>query len=180
MKHKKNSLAREAKRERKAQIKMGETIAILFVFFFILVIGAVFYVRLQASSTQQSLTETFERRAVSLSQVISFLPETQCTEANVVKPSCFDLYKVEALAELSDSAEYKQFYIRELGISKIEIDQIYPAGQRWTIFNNTPDFFIEAPITRFPITLYDAPDEKYYFGILEVTVYRSAEAPPEE
>ncbi|MFC1723967.1 hypothetical protein ACFL0V_07565, partial [Nanoarchaeota archaeon] len=81
-------------KKRKAQIKMGETIAILFIFFILLVVGAVFYMNIARSSMKKDIQESYDLKAIELAQVISFLPEVQCTESNVVRASCFDLYKI--------------------------------------------------------------------------------------
>ena len=157
---------------------MGETIAILFIFFMLLIVGAVFYLNIKRVTVGRDVQEQFELRAVEISQIISFMPEVQCTEANVVENGCFDIFKIQALDQiqkgLSDGVmnDAALFYGRDFGTSKIEISQIYPPGQSYTIYSNEPESFKDAPITHMPISLFDPVEDKYYFGVLDVTVYR--------
>jgi len=100
-------------------MEMGETIAIMFIFFMLLVAGAVFYLNLQRASMAQEIEQAYELRAIETAQIISFLPELQCTESNVVKASCFDIYKMIALALISESPQGRNLYLREFGTTTI-------------------------------------------------------------
>jgi hypothetical protein len=155
----------------KAQIKMGETIAIMFVFFILLVVAAVFYMNMQRSTVTQEIAEAYELRAVELSQVISFLPEAQCTESNVVKASCFDIYKLIGLSKVAATPEGLNLYSGEFGTTKIKLIKQYPSGGEWTLYDNPKPGFTSAPVTHIPIMLYNTTSDKYYFGVLEVTTY---------
>ena len=171
MKKKENKV----KVSRKSQIKMGETIAIMFVFFILLIIGAVFYMNIQRTTVQREIAEAYELRAVELAQTISFLPEAQCTESNVVKASCFDLYKLIGLSEVSDKALNPKgfdFYSREFGTTTIKLIKLYPPGGEWVLFDNPKEDFVSAPVEHIPISLYNTTSDKYYFGVLEITTYQ--------
>ncbi|MBU0461888.1 MAG: hypothetical protein KJ574_04860 [Nanoarchaeota archaeon] len=157
---------------RNAQVKFGETIAILFIFFLLIVVGAVFYVRIKAVSVSREVTEFKDVRAVELSQTISFMPEFQCTEVNVVEPSCFDLYKLKAMEKVSKDSENKAFYLRELGNVLIEILQVYPPGATIVPYNNTPGNFTLASQSNVPISLFNVTGQRYYFGVLRITTYQ--------
>lgn len=158
-------------RSRKSQIKMGETIAILFIFFILLVVGAVFYMNIQRSTVTREIEQAYELRAVELAQIISFLPEAQCTESNVVKASCFDIYKLIGLSHVSTTPEGLNLYAREFGTTTIKLIKMYPGGGEWVLYNNPKVDFISAPVTNIPIMLFNATSDKYYFGVLEVTTY---------
>lgn len=151
---------------------MGETVAILFIFFILLVVSALFYFNIQKTSITREAGEQFELKAVEITQSISFLPEAQCTEANVVKASCFDLYKLVALASLKENPKIVTMYEREFGQSALTIRQVYPAGGNYTIYDNPPKQFKDTSVTNIPISLYNATADTYYFGVLEVKVYR--------
>jgi hypothetical protein len=155
----------------KSQIKLGETVAIMFVFFILLIIGAVFYMNLQRTTVQRDIAEGTELRAVELAQIISFLPEAQCTESNVVKASCFDLYKLIGLSTVSKSAKGLDLYANEFGTSMIRLNVVYPYQGNWTLYSNVKGNFTSAPVTHIPIALYNTTDDKYYFGVLEITTY---------
>jgi hypothetical protein len=159
-------------RSRKAQIKIGETIAIMFVFFILLIVGAVFYMNIQRSSVAREIQEAYELRAVELAQTISFLPEAQCTESNVVKASCFDLYKLIGLSKVSATIEGLDLYEREFGTTTITLDVLYPPGPEIVLYDNPLEEFTSAPVTNVPIMLFNSTADKYYFGLLRITTYQ--------
>lgn len=164
----------EWKRDRLAQIKMGETIAIMFIFFILLVVGAVFYMNMQRATVSQDIAEAYELRAVELSQIISFLPEAQCTEANVVTPSCFDIYKLIGLSKVTNQSlnpEAHLMYANEFGTTTIRLTKIYPPGGEWVLYDNRKPDFVSAPVTHIPIMLFNTTSDKYYFGVLDITTY---------
>ena len=159
-------------KERKSQIKLGETIAIMFVFFILLIVGAVFYMNLQRTTVARDISEAYELRAVELAQIISFLPEAQCTTFNDVKASCFDIYKLISLGKVTATPKGLDVYSVEFGTTKIDLLVIYPFESNWTLYNNPKKDFKDAPVTHIPISLYNSSSDKYYFGVLEVTTYQ--------
>ncbi len=156
---------------RKAQVKMGETIAIMFIFFILLVVGAIFYMNMQRATVKQDIAQAYELRSVEVAQVISFLPEVQCTESNVIKPSCFDIYKLIGLSKVATSAEGLNIYSNEFGTTTIKLTKLYPPGGEWTLYNNPKATFTSAPVSNIPIMLYNATSDKYYFGVLQIINY---------
>lgn len=156
---------------RKAQIKMGETIAIMFIFFILLIVGAVFYLNMQRTTVGRDIQQAYELRAVELSQIISFMPELQCTEANVVTPSCFDIDKILALSRVAADGKPLLLYDREFGQVKIEVNVIYPVEMNITLYNNPKPDFTSAPVTHVPISLFNGSSNSRYFGVLDITVY---------
>jgi hypothetical protein len=157
---------------RNAQVKMGETVAIMFVFFILLVVGAVFYMNLQRTSVAQDITAAYELRAVELAQTISFLPEVQCSESNVIRQSCFDLYKMIGLSNVSHTQKGYALYENEFGQTKVELIVVYPHNFTFTLYDNVKTNFTSAPVSHIPISLYNASSDQYYFGVLEITVYQ--------
>ncbi|MBW2963899.1 hypothetical protein KY363_00425 [Candidatus Woesearchaeota archaeon] len=156
----------------KAQIKMGETIAIMFIFFVLLIVAAVFYMNLQRSTVTREIAEAYDLQAIQLAQTISFLPEVQCTESNVVKASCFDYYKMIGLSNVTGSAQGRMLYSREFGTSTIRLIQLYPEGPDFVLYNNSKQNFTSAPVSHIPIMLFNASSDKYYFGVLQITIYQ--------
>ena len=156
---------------RKAQVRMGETIAILFIFFMLIVVGAVFYVKIKSVSVSRDISEFRDVRAVELSQTISFMPEFQCTEVNVVEAGCFDIYKLKAMEKVSNDSKNKAFYLRELGQVKIEILPLYPPKATIVPYNNSPGNYSVASQSHVPVSLFNVTEEKYYFGVLRITTY---------
>ena len=79
---------------KKAQVKMFETIAVLVVFFMIILFGFMFYTRVQQTTFEAETEEQIILRAIDLSQNIFFLPEIQCIGEH--KIDCIDILKLDA------------------------------------------------------------------------------------
>ena len=148
---------------------MGETIGILFIFFMLIVFGAIFYVRIKSVSVTREIAEFQDVRSVELAQTISFLPEFQCTELNVVQPGCFDLQKMKAMQQIFEAN--RGFYLRELGQIKINVSQIYPPGPNIVPYDNSPGNYSSSSVSNIPISLFDVAKNKYYLGVMTVTVF---------
>ena len=155
----------------RAQIKMGETIAIMFIFFILLIVAAVFYLNMQTTTTSRDISDAYELRSVELSQTISFLPEAQCTESNVVKASCFDLYKLKGISKVASTPDGLNFYSREFGSTTIDISVVYPYKDKFTLYDDKLPNFKSASASHVPLMLYNATSDKYYFGVMDITVY---------
>lgn len=155
----------------KAQVKMTETIGVMFVFFLLVVFGFVFYARIQASNYQKTLIEENEKRAVEVAQRASTLPELQCSSNNIVTDNCIDIQKLESMSNMLKSNHDLQIsYYDSFESSRLIVKQIYPSKKEWLIYerivNNTGFLF-----TPIPLSLYDPINNRHNFGILEVTYY---------
>jgi hypothetical protein len=154
----------------RAQIRMGESIMILVIFFLLLIFGLVFYVKFKFSSISQSEVEGQELRAIQSVQKVQYLPEVQCTESGNVDYSCVDLLKLDALRQMHVSGSrlslaYETMFPRTL----IKVKQLYPTEQEWEIYGKTLDE--DETKFRIPVTIHDAIADKYNFGYIEVVVY---------
>lgn len=161
---------------KKGQIKFGETIAILFIFFILLIVGFVFYARFAAVSATQDQVKAQELQSVEVGQAVSFLSELACTDYNVVESGCFDLHKVAALSELGTGPNSnpiaRAYYLQTFGKARINVRQIFPPGPDRLIYDNSASNFTSSSNNYFPIALKDSVKDKYYFGVLEVRVFR--------
>lgn len=177
----------------KAQVKMGETIVILFIFFFLLVFGAAFYIKIKAVTVRQDIDKAYQMQSVELSQVVSFLPDIECSEISVRKTGCVDLYKLNSINNIAVSEDYTDmpdavktdvsnldlYYRTKFAKAKIEVEILYPDSKAEiiTIYNNTPETIKKAFVSNIPVSVYDPvgrdtpPHDKYYFGVLRVTLY---------
>ncbi len=174
---------------RKAQIKMAESVGVLFIFFILLGFGMIFYSNFQKSGMAETQLEFSEMTAVELSQKISFLPEIACTKNGVVDQDCFDIIKLDNLTKrIKDRHDdtFMDYYSQVFGNANITVTQVYPlvdpdedpynpsTHRSWYLYNRTPPgqystFFTQVPVVLFNATTGD-PDERY-FGVLEVEVY---------
>lgn len=156
--------------KKKSQIQMGESIAILFIFFILLIFGFVFYMNVMKSSAKVESEENIQLKAIGIAQKVSFLPELQCSEENVRAENCIDLYKLEAASKLLKINNIYYYDIFES--SRIRVDEIIPkSGKEWPLYNNTMQDYKNRLSTFIPISLFNATSKKYNFGILVVDTY---------
>ncbi|MCK4589218.1 MAG: hypothetical protein KAT77_02160 [Nanoarchaeota archaeon] len=155
---------------KRAQVKMGETIAILFIFFVLILFGLIFYFQFQKSSFERQKVELFSEQSISKSLVASFLPELICSRnvAATVK-NCIDLKKLEfASEEMKDNREY---YFDIFGFAVITVEEIYPGNGTWVLYNQTPPEITREINTPIPVSLFNPVENTYSFGALNVEVY---------
>ena len=156
----------------KAQIKMFETIAVLIVFFFLLFTGSIFYFAAQKSALQKEKTAASEQYAFQIVLKALYMPELDCSFLVTQKDNCIDKIKLKKLAQLITTNEKAQTdYYGEFGYSTITVNEIYPEQTTQTIYNNTPTEYIGKIASQNPILLYDAWQNEYAFGTIEVNVY---------
>src|SRR3989338_11111792 len=79
---------------KKAQIQMGETIGVVFVFMILVTLGFIFYGFVAKTGAQEKQQENVQLDAVKKAQIISSLPELQCSEDNDVTENCVDYYRL--------------------------------------------------------------------------------------
>ncbi len=152
---------------------MFETIAVLLIFFVLIGFGLIFYGRIWGATIQDTEGENFELKAIQTAQLVSFLPELQCSSNN---DDCFDILKVEALSKIINNIQNKnlknEYYYDIFGFSSITIEQAYPSVVSWSIYNKTTEGTKAKSSINIPVSLYDPNLRKYNFGILTVDVYR--------
>ena len=157
----------------KAQVKMFESIAILIVFFFLLVFGISFYSMLQNSGTAKDKENTVQLKSVTISQKITALPEFDCAITGVQIENCLDVHKIIVMTALLQQEEKKIAYFPVLEYSTIKVYHLYP-GEQWTttVYDHQGDNTRKIP-TFYPMVLYNATSKHFDFGVLEVDIYGS-------
>lgn len=153
----------------KAQIQMGESIAVLMIFMILIGLGAIFMINVMSGSVEKTRGEDMQLKAIDIAQKVSFLPELQCSEDNIVVEPCIDLLKLSASTDVV--TESMNDYYPILGYSTIQVKEIFPEEDEWLLYNKTYDKRSTARKINMPTALYDAPDKAYKFGWIEITVY---------
>ena len=155
----------------KSQIQMGESIAILFIFFILVVFGFVFYMNIMKSSAKVEIEENIQLKAIGIAQKASFLPELQCSEENVRVEDCIDVLKLEFASGLLE--ENNIYYYDLFEFSNITVKRIFPPEieKTWHLYNNTLTGYRNKLSTFIPVSLFNPDSKKYDFGILTVEVY---------
>ena len=107
---------------KKSQIQIGETVAVLFIFFILVAIGLVFYLRVAKTNLESDIEESQQLNSIGIAQRIMFLPELQCSEDNIIKENCIDKIKLDSAAKLMQENQLYYFDIFEF--SDINIEQV--------------------------------------------------------
>ncbi|MEA2036585.1 MAG: hypothetical protein U9O94_03700 [Nanoarchaeota archaeon] len=155
---------------KKGQIQMGESIAILFIFFILVIFGFVFYTNIMQSSSKIEKEENIQLKAIGIAQKASFLPELQCSEENVRVDNCIDIYKLKASTDLL--ATNNIYYYDIFEFSKIYVNEVFPSSSTWDLYENNLTGYKNKIATFIPISLFNATSRDYNFGILVVEVYK--------
>jgi len=118
----------------KAQVKMGESIVILIIFFFLIVFGMVFYVRFSISQHEKKSEEFKDLVAIETVQKVQFLPELQCTVEGNDDYNCIDLLKIQAIQSLSEND--KKIYGIMFPRTKVIVEKVFPAtpAENWDLY----------------------------------------------
>ena len=164
--------ARRYTKMMRAQIKMGETIAILVIFFFLVVFGFSFYVSIQESSFEKQKRMNVELSVIEIYQRAKFMTEFQCSFKDIQIDNCYDMYKLRAFELIIDKEEgVKDYYINIFGTSEINIVEIYPGTARYLIYNNSISDFKYREVIPLPISIYNPDSKTFSFGLLNITMY---------
>src|SRR3989338_7140270 len=127
--------------QKKSQLQMGEIVAVLVVFFIIVLIGFVVYFSVLRGEIEQRTEEVRDVGSIGVVQAVLSMPELQCGDNNVVKEKCVDLLKLNASAECASGCfsiikGNAAGYFDILGFSEIKIKQVYPTASEWIIYDN--------------------------------------------
>ena len=153
---------------RKAQIRMGETIAVLIIFFFLLILGAIFFLNVQKGKMSVETLKYVAQEGIKISQVISSFPELQCASNNIIEDNCFDIFKLNISA--GNVITNTQYYYSLFRYSEIVVEEIFPTKRIWSIYNNTLNTSVPT-YTWIPVLLYNATSKQNSFGVLSVAYY---------
>ena len=160
------------KLNKKSQIHMMETIAVLFVFFVLAGTGLVFYLNIMKGNIAVESEEIRQLQAIEIAQRTVFLPELQCSEGeDIIKSGCIDVEMLRAFLELDMATANQVYYHNRLGFSEITINEIYPTVTSWVLYDKPLDKFTDKITTNLPISLKYPKENKYSFGIVHVEVY---------
>ena len=162
---------------KKSQIQIGETIAVLFVFFILIVIGFVFYLNVVKGNLESEKEESSEIHSIELAQRVMFLPEIQCSEDVVKeKTNCIDILKLKSSEKIMKVKENEIYYYDLLEFSEVNVSQIYPSPtdtslQNFNIYSRQTNDYKKVLSTNVPVSLYNPTDKRYSFGVLTIKTY---------
>lgn len=165
-------------KSRKADVKLIESVGIMLIFFFILVMGMVFYARMSGISIEQKRQENLDRVAMNTALKASYMAELQCNAGDVGEgnQNCIDLEKIMAFQMLDEEAK-AEYYQSFFEYAVVSVYQTYPPDEDLdvTLYNKPIPKAKTEINTLIPTALYDAASKKYKFGFLSVTTYCCAQ-----
>jgi hypothetical protein len=153
---------------KRAQVKMFETIAVIIVFFFMLIFGLVYYNSTQTREIKQMVDDDRQLRAIEIMKTAAYLPELQCSIDNVLTANCLDKIKLESFADVSDIN--RMYYSNFFSFGKIYVNETYPDEWGKVIYSNEKTTNKNKVVNFIPILIYNPIDRKYAAGVLVVEV----------
>ncbi len=159
-------------RNKAGQIKMTETIAVLFIFFVLITFGIIFYYQYQKVAFKEKQAELFASRAIDTTSLTLFMPELRCTKGEAEpEANCFDLMKLRYVNHTLNQ-HLADYYFEMFSYAKITVNKTYPLpSELWVLYEKKPEQFENYEPTYFVMTLKDDREGIYGFGHLEVGVY---------
>ena len=156
-------------KNKNAQAQMLETIAVLFVFFVLILIGLIFYANVLRGNVAIQQEESAQLRAIEVAQRASSLPELQCSEDNIKSDNCIDLIKLDISTSVIKENDYH--YYDRLLFSRVTVKEIYPNNNVWNLYDRPLDDFSNKITTNIPISLLDPVNNKNSFGVMTVELF---------
>tara|TARA_Y100000310_G_C20614454_1_gene779859 strand:+ start:264 stop:809 length:546 start_codon:yes stop_codon:yes gene_type:complete len=179
---------------KKSQMQIGETVAILAVFFIIIMIAFVVFFNITKGQLEEDRDINIEDRSVGIVKIILTMPELQCSSTAVIENACLDRVKLDVVSSskpdpLNPGAittggniftSNVQEYFSFLGNTKIQVYQIFtriPDNTDpltpWILYDNSLEDFSTSIQTNIPINIYDPITKKTNFGYIEITTFSS-------
>lgn len=173
--------AKPRKLNRKGQIHISETIAVLFIFFVLVAFGMIFYFKYAQYSLKEEQDQLAVAKAIRTTSKTLFLPELACTKGeSEAEDDCIDMMKLRQV-NATFSRHLQEYYYSVFGYAKIKVVRMYPEPEeKWIIYNlprpaNYTTENYQYSSTYFIVTLRDESIEgekiHYGYGYIEVGVY---------
>lgn len=155
----------------KAQIRILESVAVLIIFFILLVIGSSIYFGIQNSKVSKELRVQESVEVLRAGIKLQSLTELDCSFASAHTINCFDLYKLQAFSDLVKEEGIPDFYYSMFGSAVINVSVLFPFEKSFVIYDIHPEKFTSLIKKRMPVLIYDPIHSKYYFGVSELIKY---------
>ena len=165
------------KLNKSAQIHLTETIAVIFIFFVLILFGAIFYFKFQTGVISDKRVELVNARVIDTATKTLFLPELTCTKGDSTVANCIDMMKARRAQSLFSENEEQHKYFELFSYANITLKQIYPPlppDESITyLYSKKPVEFTKKKPTFFVVSLKDQEIAKDYhaFGYLLIEVY---------
>jgi hypothetical protein len=160
------------KNSRKAQLQMGETIAVVIIVIVLLFLGITFWNRINSSGTEALSESSQELSVIEIANTVAELPELKCSDMSVESVKCLDWYKVRAMANnIEIYPETKKYYNDYFKNSKITIARIYPNEDNTTIYDVKLSDQTARLEIKLPVNIRDNVNDVTSYGMIIVEGY---------
>ncbi len=156
---------------------MSETIAVMFIFFILVVFGLIFYFKFSTIAAQQAEEELFGQKAIDTTTKVIFLPELICSDGEAeTQDFCLDMMKLKSMDAVTKK-HLSDYYFDLFGYANISVTQIYPVPtdqSTFTIYSKKLDSFTRKDPTFFTVSLKDyltGSQPSFGLGYVTVEVY---------
>ena len=120
---------------RKGQAQMMETIGVIFIFFVLILFGAIFYFKFSVASFEAAQEEAVAQQAMDNTLLALFMPEIICSRGEAeAEDNCVDLTKVRVLETVMQE-HTNDYYFNIFGFSTISVTMVYPGERTWVIYD---------------------------------------------
>ena len=158
---------------RRAQIQFGESIAVIVILVVMIVLGIMFYARLQHDENKETSRAHSDMKAIEIAKLASSLPEIKCTGRPVQDKTCIDLEKARQLEAWISGNPANLHYVKVLGDARITLHQAYPdLVQDSDLLVIILDKTVQGKETtevQVPVTIHDPNTRTNRFGYLKVS-----------
>ncbi len=162
-------------RTKQGQIHISETIAVLFIFFVLVLFGMLFYFRYQQVAIKEQQEELLAARAMDTTLKSLFLPELICSRGEAEpEDNCFDLSKLVRAPEVINS-HLNDYYFQVFTYANISVVEVYPEDKMYTVYTKRKQNSTRTETTFFVVSLRDernlGGDGRYGYGYVVVEAY---------
>lgn len=154
---------------------MTETIAVLFIFFILVLFGIIFYYKYSQISFKEQQEKMLGKRATDITLKAIFLPELRCSRGQAEpEDNCFDLIKLRNVNS-TFKEHFPEYYYSLFPYTTLRVNEIYPTNQSWVLYDKPKPNWERKEAAYFVVALKDdlktEEEGKYSFAVLTVEVY---------
>ena len=172
---------------KKAQVHMGETVIVIFIFVVMLGLFLIYYTQFRSEGIKQEAKETKTEASTALLSVLASVPEIKCSE-KAKEEQCIDTVKVLALGNIVN--QNINYYRSVFGARDITLEILYPKPSQkgecnqntykninypsncneYTIFSSATKTQ-NTNIISTPVSIYFPETDTFGIGKLIITTY---------
>jgi hypothetical protein len=162
--------------DKKGQVQLGETTAVIVIVIILLVIGIVFWSKVSNSNVSSIQTQSQELSVIEIANIVPELTELKCYESNVNKVKCLDWYKILAMNKSINDKNDRSvflFYNTYFKNSKITVARIYPvvSNSNITIYDAKLTNNSKTLLISIPVNIKDYVSGETFYGTIIVEGY---------